>query len=66
MNKYAIELVESKQLFYKPIYNLIPIKLEILKTYIRIYLKAKFIYTSKSHIDALIFFEQKPVRKFCI
>ncbi len=38
MNKYAIKLIEGKQPSYRPIYVLSPIELEILKTYIKIYL----------------------------
>lgn len=36
---YIIELIKDKQSFYGLIYNLKIIKLQILKTYIEIYLK---------------------------
>lgn len=39
INKYAIELIEDTQSFYKLIYILSPIKLKTLKIYIEIYLK---------------------------
>ena len=35
-------------------------ELEILKTYIKIYLKTKFIQLSKSLANALILFDKKP------
>lgn len=56
MNKYIIELVEDKQLLYKPIYSLGLIKLETLKIYIKIYFKTGFIQSSKFSINILIFF----------
>ena len=34
MNDHIIELEKSKQQFFGPIYNLKPVKLETLKTYI--------------------------------
>ena len=40
---YAINLKEDKQLPYRPIYSLRPVKLEILKTYIETYLRTRFI-----------------------
>ena len=43
MNKYAIKLEEDKKLPFRPIYNLRPIKLEILKTYIKTNLANGFI-----------------------
>ena len=43
MNKYAIELVEDKQLPYRLIYSLALVKQETLKTYIETYLKTGFI-----------------------
>lgn len=48
MNEYAIELIDSKQLPYKPIYALNPVELESMKTYIEIYLEIGFIRPSKS------------------
>ena len=52
INKYAIKLVEEKELSYKLIYALSLIKLEILKAYIEIYLKTGFIQTFKFLADA--------------
>ena len=43
ISNYAIKLKKSKQLFFKPIYNLGPIKLKILKTYIKTNLANNFI-----------------------
>lgn len=37
MNDYAIKLMKDKQLPYRPIYALILVELETLKTYIKIY-----------------------------
>lgn len=42
MNEYALKLIESKQLFYRPIYTLGLVALKILKTYIKIHLKIGF------------------------
>lgn len=39
INKYTIKLIEEKQPSYRPIYAFIPVELEILKTYIKTYLK---------------------------
>ncbi len=68
MNEYIIKLIKSKQLFYRSIYSLESVKLEVLKTYITTYLKIKFIQSSKSFIDIPIFFNQKPDRSlyFCL
>ena len=43
INKYTIKLEDSKQLHYRPVYNLGLIELEILKTYIETHLKTRFI-----------------------
>lgn len=43
INEYNIKLKKDKRPFYKPIYNLGPIELEILKTYIKTHLKSRFI-----------------------
>ena len=66
MNKYAIKLIERKQLSYGPIYNLKLVELEILKTYIEIHLKIWFIWPFKSLAGALIFFDQKLDGNFCL
>ena len=60
IKKHAVELQESKQPSYKPIYSLRPIELEILKTYIETYLKTRFIQFSKSPTDTPNFFDKKP------
>lgn len=59
INDHAIKLVAGKQLLYRLIYNLRPVKLETLKTYIETYLKLGFIQPFKSFIGAFIFFDQK-------
>ena len=43
INKHAIELEEGKQPPFSPIYRLVPVELEILKTYIKINLANDFI-----------------------
>lgn len=43
INEYIIELIKEKQLLYKLIYALRLVELEILKTYIKTYLKIRFI-----------------------
>ena len=60
MNTHAINLEEVKQLPYGPIYSLRPVELETLKTYIKTYLKTKFIQLSKSPAGAPILFDKKP------
>lgn len=43
INEYAIKLIKDKQLLYESIYSLKLVKPEILKTYIKMYLKTGFI-----------------------
>lgn len=43
MNKYIIELINKKQLPYRPIYTLSLVELETLKVYIETHLKTGFI-----------------------
>ncbi len=43
MNEHAIELIEEKLPFCRPIYALSLVELETLKTYIETYLKTGFI-----------------------
>lgn len=43
IKQYTIKLIEDEQFFYGQIYRLDPVKLEILKFYIKIYLKTGFI-----------------------
>ena len=59
INEHAIELVESKQLSYRPIYSLRPLELQLLKAYIETHLKTGFICSSKSPIGAPILFDKK-------
>ena len=60
MNEYAIELIDSKQPLYGPIYALSPVELEVLKAYIKTYSKTGFICPFKSPASAFIFFDTKP------
>lgn len=59
INKYAIELINSKQSPYKLIYTLNPVDLETLKTYIKTYLKTGFIRPFKSLTGTFILFNKK-------
>lgn len=59
INKYAIELIEGKQLPYKPIYILNPVKLETFKTYIKTHLKTGFVQPFKCLTGAPIRFNKK-------
>ena len=59
INEYAIKLEEDKQPLFRPIYNLRPVKLETLKTYIKINLVNSFIRLFKSPIRAFILFDKK-------
>ena len=68
INDHAIKLEEDKQPAFGPIYNLGPLKLEILKTYIKTNLANNFICSSKSPAGAFILFNWKLDRnlRFCI
>lgn len=66
MNKYAIKLIEEKQLFYTPIYTFSSVELENLKAYIKTYLKTRFIKLFKSFAGAPIFFDKKLDVNFCL
>ena len=68
INKHTIKLKRDKQLPFRPIHSLEPVKLEILKTYIKINLANGFIRPFKSSVGALILFDRKPDRslRFCI
>ena len=59
INNYAIELVDSQQPPYEPIYSLRPVELETLKTYIETNLVNWFIKLSKSPVGAPILFDRK-------
>ncbi len=66
INKHAIEQVNSKQPLYGPTYILSSIELETLKTYIKTYLKTRFIQTFKSLADALNLFDKNLNGSFCL
>lgn len=66
INEYAIKLKNSKQLSYRLIYSLGPVKLETLKTYNETHLKTRFIKPSKSPAGALILFDKKLNDSFCL
>ena len=59
LNEHAIKLEGNKQLSYRPIYSLGPVKLKIFKAYIETHLKTGFIRPSKSPAGALILFDKK-------
>lgn len=56
INNYTINLVKGKRLLYGPIYNLRPVELKILKTYIEINLANSFIKLCKYSMHAGILF----------
>ena len=60
INEHVIKLIEGKQPPYGPIYSLGPVELETLKAYLETHLKTGFIWPSKSHAGAPIFFDKKP------
>ena len=68
INDHSIELIESKQPQYAPIYSLGSVELETLKVYIEIHLKNGFIWPSKSPAGAPILFDKKPDRslRLCV
>ena len=68
INKHAIKLEGGKQSSFRFIYNLRPVKLETLKTYIKINLANSFIRLSKSSTGAFILFDKKPDGsfRFCV
>ena len=66
MNKHAIELEESKQPFFGPIYSLGPVELEMLKTYFKTNLANGFIRPSKSPVKTPILFDWKPNESLCL
>ena len=65
-NKHAIELEESKQLPYGPIYSLKLVEFENLKTYIETNLANGFIRILKSLASTLILFVFKPDDSVCL
>ena len=60
INEHAIKLEKNKWPLFGPIYNLKPVKLEMLKTYIEINLANNFIRLSNSSAKAFILFNRKP------
>ena len=64
INNHAIEIVDGQQLPYGSIYNLKPVELKTLKTYIETNLANKFIKPSKSSAGAPILFDRKPNKFF--
>lgn len=56
INKYTIELIDSKQLFYGLIYSLALVEFKTMKTYIETNSANGFIEPSKSLARALILF----------
>ena len=58
-NEHAIDLKDGKQPLYRPINSLGLIELEILKTYIKTYLKSKFIRLFQSSASVSILFDKK-------
>ena len=59
MNKHIIELIDEKQLPYRPIYTFNPVELETLKAYIKTNLKSRFIKPFKSYAIAPNLFDKK-------
>ena len=66
INKHIIKLKEGKQPLFGSIYSLEPVELETLKTYIKTNLANGFIRFSKSLAGALILFDRKPNKSFCL
>lgn len=64
INNYTIKLIDNKQLFYKVIYNLGSIKLEILKSYTITNLVNSFRRSFKFFANIPIFYPQKPNNSF--
>ena len=59
-NEHIIKLEEDKQLPYRPIYSLGPVKLKTFKTYIKTNLANGFIKVLKLLVSAPILFVCKP------
>ena len=64
INEHIIKLEEGKQPLFGSIYNLGPVELKTLKTYIKINLANGFIRPFKSPTRAPILFDRKPDRNF--
>ena len=63
---HTIKLIKNQQLFYRSIYSLGLIKLEILKAYIKTNLSNMFIKSYELPTDAYIFFDQKLDKSICL
>ena len=59
INNHAIELIDSQQLHYQPIYSLVQVELETLKADIKTNLPNKFIKLSKLPTNTFVLFNQK-------
>lgn len=64
INNYAINLINSKQPPYRPIYSLKLVELKTLKTFIKTNLANNFIKSFKLLVNAFIFFVKKPNSNF--
>ena len=64
MNKHAIELEKDKQSSFGPIYSLVLVELETLKTYIKTNLANNFIRLFKSPARAFIFLIGSQIEAF--
>ena len=64
MNDHAIKLEEGKQSSFSPIYNLKPVELETLKTYIKTNIATGFIRPFKSPTGAPILFNRSSDGSF--
>ena len=65
INKHAIKLEKSKQLLFNLIYSLKKVKLETLKTYIKINLTSSFIWPFESPTKVPILFNKKSNKNLC-
>lgn len=59
MKEYEIELIDEKELLYRPIYALSLVELETLKTCLKTHLKIRFIWSFKFLTGTFIFFNKK-------
>lgn len=59
INKYNIKLIKRKQSSNKSIYAFSPVKLEILKVYIKVSLKTRFIQPFKTLVYTFILLNKK-------
>ena len=63
-NKHTMDLKDGKQPPYKPIYYLVLVELETLKTYIETHLKTRFTQSSNCLLDTSILFGKKSDYSF--